>query len=221
MNLSDFGAAVTALLETWQAGTKTLGEGKLGLIFDAGDLLTRARRMVGNLPVINDLVMAGDLSMTLDDVVAEAMLAKCQLACGGHLWCEQTHAIWSIDLDGNRVDDLDRLCSEAANEIPRQIRLRGMSGPVLIDVPRLPRSLAKRFLTKLRDALDDDPRRPHYLGVTRGGLIELRVPHGEMALDDVMRDQPAQDALSGLRYAMQRPGFHGVSYTHLTLPTKA
>lgn len=211
VNLSDFGAAVTALLKMWQGGKKTLAEGKLGLIFDAGDLLTRARRLVGNLPVINDPVMAHGLSMTLDDVVAEAMLEKCQLTCGGHLWCEQTHAIWSIDLDSNGVSDLDRLSSEAANEIPRQIRLRGMSGPVLIDVPRLPRGLAKRFLTKLQDALDDDPRQPECLGLTRGGLIELRVPHGEMALADVMWDQPAQDALSGLRFAQQRPGFHEVT----------
>jgi hypothetical protein len=211
VDLSDFGAAATALLKMWQAGTKTLAKDRLGLIFDAGDLLTRARRMVGNLPVITNLVTGHDLSMTLDDVVAEARLAKCQLACGGHLWCEQTQAIWSIDLDGNGVSDLDILCREAANEIPRQIRLRGMSGPVLIDVPRLPRSLAKRFLTKLQEALNDDPRRPEYLGITSGGLLELRVPHGEMALDEVMRDQPAQDALSGLRLAMQRPGFHTVT----------
>ena len=211
LDLSDFGAAVTALLKMWQEGTKTLAEGKLGLIFDAGDLPTRARRLVGNLPIINDLVMAHELSMKLDEVVGEAMLAKCQLACGGHLWYEQTHAIWSIDLDGNGVDDLDRLCSEAADEIPRQIRLRSISGPVLIDVPRLPRGLAQRFLTKLQDQLNDDPRRPEYLGLTRGGLIELRVPHGEMALNDVMRDQPAQDALSGLRFAMQRRGFHAVT----------
>jgi hypothetical protein len=211
LDLSDFGAAVTALLKMWQQGAKTLAEDKLGLIFDAGDLSTRARRLVGNLPIINDPVMAHEMSMTLDDVVAEAMLAKCRLACGGHLWCEQTHAICSIDLDGNGMNDMDRLCSEAAKEIPRQIRLRGISGPVLIDVPRLPRGLAKRFLTKLQEELDDDPRRPEYLGVTRGGLIELRVPHGEMALDDVMRDQPAQNALSGLRFAMQRPGFHAVT----------
>ena len=211
VNLSDFGAAVTSLLKMWQAGTQTLGEDKLGLIFDAGDLLTRARRLVGNLPVINDPIMAHDLSMALDDVIAEAMLAKCQLTCGGHLWCEQTHAIWSIDLDGNGVGDLDRLCSEAANEIPRQIRLRGMSGPILVDVPRLPRSSTKRFLTKLQDVLDNDPRQPEYRGITRGGLVELQVPHGEMALSDVMRDQPAQDALSGLRFAMHRPGFHAVT----------
>ena len=211
MNLSDFGAAVAHLIKIWQAGTKPLSEGKLGLIFDPGDLLNRARRLVGNLPVIESTLMEHDLSMSLDDVIAEALLAKCQLPCGGHLWCEQTNAIWSIDLDGNGVDDLNKLCSEAANEIPRQIRLRGMSGPVLIDVPRLPRDLASRFITKLQDALNDDPRRPDYLGLTRGGLIELRVPHGEMALGDVMRDQPAQDALSGLRLAMQRPGVHAVN----------
>ena len=142
----------------------------MGLIFDAGDLLTRARRLVGNLPVINDLVMEHDLSMTLDDVVAEAMLAKCPLACGGHLWCEQTHAIWSIDLDSNGVDDLSRLFSEAASEIPRQIRLRGMSGPVLIDVPRLPRPLAKRFSTKLQKHLMMTAS-PGVPGITRGARI--------------------------------------------------
>ena len=34
-----------------------------------------------------------------------------------------------------------------------------------------------------------------------------------MALNDVMRDQPAQDALSGLRFAMHRPSFHEVTLT--------
>ena len=66
VDLSDFGSAAIALLKMWQAGTKTLAKDRLGLIFDAGDLLTRARRMVGNLPVINNRVMGHDLSMTLD-----------------------------------------------------------------------------------------------------------------------------------------------------------
>ena len=79
MNLSDFGAAVAHLIKIWQAGTKPLSEGKLGLIFDPGDLLNRARRLVGNLPVIESTLMEHDLSMSLDDVIAEALLAKCQL----------------------------------------------------------------------------------------------------------------------------------------------
>ena len=101
--------------------------------------------MKGNLPVIDDPMMANTLSVMLDDAVAGTMKAKCPLNCGGNLWCEQTHAVWSIDLDGNGLNDLDRLCDEAAVEIPRQIRLRGMSGPVLIDVPRLSPGRARRL----------------------------------------------------------------------------
>mgnify|MGYP004363451059 FL=1 len=70
---------------------------------------------------------------------------------------------------------------------------------------------ARRFRAQLQNELDDDPRQPEYLGVTRGGLLELRVPHGEMAPDMVMQDQPAQDALAGLRLAMRRPGFNSVT----------
>lgn len=209
--LPDFGTAATTLIEMWRAGESPVADGKLGLLFDAGDLLTRARRLVGDLPVIDDPAMAHDLSIMLDDVVAATLMAKCPLACGGHLWCEQTHAIWSIDLDGNGVSNLDQLCDEAAVEIARQIRLRGMSGPVLIDVPRLPFGGARRFRAKLKNVLDSGLHQPEYLGVTRGGLIELRVPHGEMPLDAVMNDQPAQDALAGLRLAMRRPGFHSVT----------
>ncbi len=211
VHLSDFGAAATAIIAIWQAGVRPVANGKLGLLFDGGDLLTRARRLVGNLPVIDDASVERGLSETLDEVVATTMMTKCPLACGGNLWCERSHAIWSIDLDGNGVSDLDQLCNEAAIEIPRQIRLRGMSGPVLIDVPRLPSLRARRFRAQLQNELDDDPRHPEYLGVTRGGLLELRVPHGEMALDMVMQDQPAQDALAGLRLAMRRPGFNSVT----------
>jgi len=38
----------------------------------------------------------------------------------------------------------------------------------------------------------------------------LQVPHGETALQAVMEDQPAQDALAGLRLVMQQPPFKPV-----------
>ena len=211
VDLADFGAKATTLIDLCKMGAKTLYTRNLGLVFDAGDLLTRAKRVVGNLPLIDDPAIAFERSTMLDDAIASAMLPICPLACGGHLWCEQTHAVWSIDIDGNGTTDLDKLCDEAADEIARQIRLRGMSGPVLIDAPRLPPVRARRFRANLQNALDDDLRQLEYLGTTRGGLLELRVPHGEMALDAVMKDRPAQDALAGLRLAMWRPGFHPVT----------
>ena len=64
----------------------------------------------------------------------------------------------------------------------------------------------KKFRKALQDALANDPRQPDFLGMTRGGLLELQIAHGEMALDAVMQDQPAQDALAGLRLVTAATG---------------
>jgi hypothetical protein len=69
----------------------------------------------------------------------------------------------------------------------------------------------KKFRKALQDALANDPRQIDFLGMTRGGLLELQIAHGEMALDAVMQDQPAQDALAGLRLVMARPAFQPVT----------
>ena len=183
---------------------------QLGIVFDGGSLLERAKRLVGNVLVQDDPMRESEMSCLLDDAIAAATLPKSPLACGGHLWCEQSHALWSIDLDSDGVGDFYRLYDEAASEIARQIRLRAMSGPVLIDVPRMAIPKGKKFRKALQDALAHDPRQPDFLGMTRGGLLELQIAHGEMALDAVMQDQPAQDALAGLRLVAAQPAFQSV-----------
>ena len=132
---------------------------------------------------------------------------------GGRLWCQRTHALWAIDIDGANADvqdhGFDGLFGEAAVEIARQIRLRGMSGPIMIDVPRA--GLAnKKFRSLLQNGLDDDPQNPEIYGVTRGGMLELWRPHGRSTLGDIMADDVAQAALAGLRLAAMRPAFKPV-----------
>jgi hypothetical protein len=68
----------------------------------------------------------------------------------------------------------------------------------------------KKFRKALQDALANDPRQPDFLGMTRGGLLELQIVHGEIALDTVMQDQPAQDSLAGLRLVTAQPAFQPV-----------
>jgi hypothetical protein len=195
----------------WQKSASDLPKNQTGIIFDGGGLLSRAKRLVGDVAVLDDPANAAAMSCQLDDAIAAAILPKTPLACGGHLWCEQSHALWSIDLDSHGVTDFDQLFDEAASEIARQIRLRAMSGPVLIDVPRMAIPKSKKFRKALQDALANDRRQPDFLGMTRGGLLELQIAHGEMALDAVMQDQPAQDALAGLRLVMARPAFQPVT----------
>ena len=192
-DLPDFASEVSRLVGMWQKSASDLPKNQTGIIFDGGGLLARAKRLVGDVMVLDNPVDAAAMSCQLDDAIAE-----------------QSHALWSIDLDSNGVTDFDRLFDEAASEIARQIRLRAMSGPVLIDVPRMAIPSGKKFRKALQDALSNDPRQPDFLGMTRGGLLELQITHGEMSVDAVMQDQPAQDALAGLRLVMAQPAFQPV-----------
>jgi Ribonuclease G/E len=210
VDLPNFASEVSRLVGIWQTSATEIPINQTGMVFDGGGLLARAKRLVGDVMVLDDPTREIEMSCLLDDVIAAAVLPKAPLACGGHLWCEQSHALWSIDLDSDGVSDFDRLFDEAANEIARQVRLRAMSGPVLIDVPRMAIPKGKKFRKALQDALANDPRQPDFLGMTRGGLLELQIAHGEIALDAVMQDQPAQGALAGLRLAMAQPAFQPV-----------
>jgi hypothetical protein len=141
------------------------------------------------------------------------MAPEVRLPSGGKLWCQRTEALWAIDIDGADADiekyGFDVLFNEAAVEIARQIRLRGMSGPIMLDLPRAG-SVNKKFRSLLQTCLDDDTQNPEILGVTRGGMLEMWRPHGRAALDDIMGDGVAQAALAGLRLAAMRPAFKPV-----------
>jgi Ribonuclease G/E len=207
--LPDFRQSITALLDSWQAGFHDCGT-SVGLVHDGGGLLGRALRLYPDAALVEDAKTRAEIGVMLDDAISSMMSRKVRLACGGSLWCERTHALWAVDVDGGSCDDLYRLGVEAVDEIARQIRLRGMTGDVLIDLPRLSSDQTRALLNQFAFRLSDDPRRPVILGRTRGGIIELRVPHGDMAVDEIMTDQPAQDALAGLRLVAAHPPFQPV-----------
>ena len=73
------------------------------------------------------------------------------------------------------------------------------------------------MLDNLAAAMMADPRQPEILGQTRGGLIEITIPHGEMAPADVMRDGSAQEALAGLRLVARSAADHRVGARPLCL----
>lgn len=207
-------AEVRALLDAWHTGAQMPSD-QINmahapcLIHDAGGLAGQIARHAPDAKTIHayDDAARQHLANTLDEAVDEALQAKVPLPNGGCLWCQRTHALWAIDLDSagysnpKAYDMMQALVMDALPEMIRQIRLRAMGGALCIDLPRLGSKVGKAFLTRFADACADDPRAPEILGFTRGGLLELRVPHGEQALADIMADRIAQTALAGLRLA--------------------
>jgi len=113
----------------------------------------------------------------VDDAIVEALNRTVKLKHGGSLQIEETRACVAIDVDsGNvhNVGDIDGLNMEAAKEIARQVRLRNLSGKIIVDFAG---SSEYRFMKSIIDCLEeefaDDACHSRVLGLSRAGNIEI------------------------------------------------
>lgn len=113
----------------------------------------------------------------IDDAIVEALNRTVKLKHGGNLHIEETRAFVAIDVDsgGKRsVGDIDGLNIEAAKEIARQIRLRNLSGKIIIDFAGSSEyRFMKKVLEVLEEELADDICHSRVLGLSRAGNVEI------------------------------------------------
>ncbi len=113
----------------------------------------------------------------IDDAIVEALNRTVKLKHGGNLHIEETRAFIAIDVDsgGKRsVGDIDSLNIEAAKEIARQIRLRNLSGKIIIDFAGSSEyRFMKKVLEVLEEELADDICHSRVLGLSRAGNVEI------------------------------------------------
>ncbi len=112
------------------------------------------------------------IDAALDPVVA--------LPSGGSIIISETPALTAIDVNtgstsgGGREQTALMTNEEAAIEIAHQIRLRNLSGLLVIDfVSMRRRENQDAIYRKVRRAVGDDPLRPHVVGFTKLGLLEM------------------------------------------------
>lgn len=126
----------------------------------------------------------------LEEAISEALQKTVNLKSGGRIHIEETKAFVAVDVDSG--DDksngsINRLNSEAALEIAKQILLRNLSGKIIIDFAG---SSEYRFLKpvieELEAALADDPYRARVLGLSRGGNVEIQRLRRRPTLSDVL-----------------------------------
>lgn len=113
----------------------------------------------------------------IDDAIVDALERTVKLKNGGCLHIEETRALVAIDVDSGNVKNggnIDELNVEAAKEIARQIRLRNLSGKIIIDFAG---SAEYRFMRRVIDVLEqelvDDICHSRVLGLSRAGNIEI------------------------------------------------
>jgi Ribonuclease G/E len=111
---------------------------------------------------------------------------RVDLAGGAALHIEPTHAATLIDVDSGKAQALAANLG-AAREAARQIRLRNLAGPIVIDFVGMKRPADRdRVLATLKEALADDPEQPEILGWTRLGHVELVRRRREAPLAEIL-----------------------------------
>lgn len=141
-----------------------------------------------------------------DDVAAEVeALAESgvPLAGGGRIDIHPTPALVAIDVDlgATGARGGKARAQFAANRallpaLARQIRLRNLSGAILVDFGGMSAARRPRLAPGLRAALGDDPLAPVLLGFTALGLAEILRPRVHPPLHEVLAGPHAAGLLA-------------------------
>jgi ribonuclease G len=122
----------------------------------------------------------------------EILKKEVPLKGGGRLVIEETEALTSIDVNtGGNVHHRDQELAilntnlEAAKEIPRQLRLRKISGIIIIDFVDMKRKdYINKVIALLKEELKKDRMPTDFIDITGLGLVEItRKREGESLME--------------------------------------
>ncbi|NLY78023.1 MAG: Rne/Rng family ribonuclease [Tissierellia bacterium] len=110
-----------------------------------------------------------------------ALDRKVDLKCGGSVVIDETEALTVIDVNTgkftgniNLKDTVVKTNLEAAEEIARQIRLRNLTGIIIIDFIDMKDDRdVNLVMERLEEHLNKDKNKANIIGITKLGLVEL------------------------------------------------
>jgi len=139
----------------------------------APELRTRVELYRSHEPIFDHYGVAQEIS--------KALHRKVWLPHGGYIGIDPTEALTAIDVNtgkftgtGSLEETVLRTNVEAAEEIGRQLRLRGIGGIIVIDFIDMDKAKhRKQVSSALREAFAKDRKRTRIQHITRLGLVEM------------------------------------------------
>ncbi len=129
----------------------------------------------------------------IDEVIYEANEQYVRLPSGGRISIEETRACVAIDVDSGEDrgnGSISHLNIEAAKEIVKQIRLRNLSGKIIIDFAG---SSEYRFIKPVLEVLETELRKDSIkssvLGLSRAGNVEIVRVRRRPSLRDIFTSE--------------------------------
>jgi len=197
-------------------------DGPAGLLRRGTGAVERLAALYPTAPVlVDDVGIAAELRATLDgrlkivgtafdDAVTGLVDGLAQpsvdLPGGGAMHIQPTRALVAIDIDAGArtAARTDKVTAQLAGnramlpELARQIRLRNLSGAIVVDFAGLSSRRRANLGPELAAALAADPARPRFLGFTALGLAEIVRPRAQPPLHELLAG-PHAAGLAALR----------------------
>jgi len=129
----------------------------------------------------------------VEDMIQEMHTPTVQLKSGGYLVINHTEALVAVDVNSGRATkerDIEKTAFrtniESADEVARQMRLRDLSGLVVIDfIDMLNRSNNRKVEKAMKDALKRDRARVQSSRISEFGLMEISRQRLRPSISDI------------------------------------
>lgn len=139
------------------------------------------RQDLDKLRFYQDRLLPLDKLYALEKAFDEALGERVWLKSGGYLIIQPTEALTVIDVNTGKYDGKKntqetffKINREAAIEAARQLRLRNLSGIIIVDFVNMEsEDHKKKILEILSDCLAKDPKKAAVVGMTPLGLVEV------------------------------------------------
>lgn len=123
------------------------------------------------------------------DLIFDNTGEKVELGNNASLYIEKTHAMIVIDVNSggiNSKQSAKRISMEAAEIIPRELRLRGFGGMITIDFPSMNKSDMNEVEKRLYKAFKNDDVPTKLIGWTKSGNYELQRKRDRLPVNEIL-----------------------------------
>lgn len=143
-----------------------------------------------------------DAVYNITRTLEQAQRPKVWLKSGGYLIIQPTEALVSIDVNTGKAvskkkdvqQTFHKINREAAEEIAKQLRLRNLSGMILIDfIDMRSKEDQQDVMNALKKAVACDPVQTTVVDMTKLGLVEVTRKKIRKTLSDQLRDRNDQE----------------------------
>lgn len=171
------------------------------IVTDQGDVYDSLLRLKEQNKINKQIRFYDDENLSLINLYAiesrlkEALNARIWLKSGGYLVIEPTEALTVIDVNTGKfegktaslMDTVLKINMEAAITIAKQLRIRNLSGIIIVDFVNMDSESDKtKLINAMKDAVSKDSIQTNIIGFTKLGLLEITRKKKNKPLKDVI-----------------------------------